>query len=151
MPAFLLNFEITREKKDSNTAVFDVRVTLDHTTPSKIHVYAKPRAVTIDMHEFYYACFERIDDDTVQSLVLTNNLPTEYQGLGLSAELILRLALHLQVRVRSSRRASFAVPHVLPSGAVDDRNSIADRFWESLVTRGLAEYSMAEDRYFYPR
>lgn len=150
MPASPLKFELTCEKEDGTGVQFDVHVTADDTAPSRVDVYARPRHAAPEMHEFYYASLERIDGETLQSLVLTNFLPREYHGLGLSGELILQLASRLQVRIRSSRRASSVAPHVLPSGAVDDRNPLADKVWQSLVARGLAEYSVTDDRYFHP-
>jgi hypothetical protein len=151
MPAAPLNFELTCEREDGTTVLFGVHVTPDDTAPSKLNVYARPEGAAPEMHEFYYASLERVDGETVQSLVLTNELPAEYRGLGLSAELIIHLASLLGVRIRSSRRATSAAPHLLPSGAVDDRNTLADRVWQSLVARGLAEYSVTDDRYFHPR
>lgn len=149
MTASTLTFTITCKRDDGSSVGFEVRVETDDVAPFQIHVYVWPACASVEAGEVYYALLERVDGNTIQSVMLMNQLASEYHGLGLSAELILQLALHLKVRIRSSRRASAIGPHVLPSGTTDDRNASAERVWDSLVTRGLAEYSMGEDRYIH--
>ena len=144
-----ISFPLACERKDGTSVTFQVEVSPDETKPSVLHVYVKPDDAQMGA-EFYYAALERVDSETVQSVVLHNFLPNEYHGLSLSARLIPQLALRLRARIRSSRRASSLTPHELQSGTVDDRNPLADLVWNSLVSAGLANYLEADDRYYHP-
>jgi len=104
--------------------------------------YAKPVGVELQDDEEYFASFKRIAQDLLQLEGVTNGLPVEYHGCGITRALIVEVARQHSVEIRSSRHR--------PSEN-ETRTKAATAVWQGMVRDDLAFYDPTEDRFYYPR
>ena len=103
--------------------------------------YARPSTTAVQNDEEYFASFMQVASGLLQLDGVTNGLPTEFQGCGLTRALIPQVAAQHSATIRSSRHR--------PSEG-ETRTEAATKVWESMVKRKIAYYDAAEDRYYFP-
>ena len=102
--------------------------------------YAKPSDRTDERQE-YLATFKQIRPGLLQLDWMSNALPDQYQGCGITRALVPRVAEKHGARVRSSRNR----PH-----EGETHTTAARKVWLSLLNDNLACYDAAEERFYHP-
>ena len=103
--------------------------------------YAKPKDWKVPEGEEYFASFKTIAAGLLQLEGVTNRLPAEFQGFGITAALIPHVAESHAALIRSSR-------HRPSEGEM--RSVAATAVWQRLVREKLAFYDRRDDRFYFP-
>lgn len=143
-----MNFAVSLRCRSGNLVDFAVRVEAEEGDRVQWHVYVLPVAASDMAAGFYYASLLELSPDLVQLLMVTNDLPDEYQGCGITTALIPELRARLGRRVRSSLSAPTSGTPALIHGHVDERSGAAELVWRRLRASGAVRYDAVEDRYY---
>ena len=122
--------------------IFEIRVEggFDSGVPVWFY-YAKPTQGALSPEEEYLATFKQVRDALLQLDWMSNGLPGQYRGYGITRTLIPHVARKHQARIRSSRdRPDEGETHT----------QLARRVWQRLVREDLACYDATEDRFYHP-
>ena len=104
-------------------------------------VYVRPKDVGEIMDDRYVASFREVEPHLFQLDFVTNDLPTQYKGYGITRALIPAISKFYSARVRSSKH----------DPSEDETQSVAaKRIWQRMVDEGIAHYDSSDDRYYYP-
>lgn len=92
--------------------------------------------------DFFYAEFQCIGPDEVQSVSLDNQGKDHYRGKGITEALFSEVVRMTGRRLVSSSNKASRCPN-------EFRTTAATRVWERLISNGRAAYDHSTDRYTY--